>query len=97
MLTLGEVLEIVLVTCVVAVVCVLIVFGCVDCGPVSVQIKQEVWQCEARSENSAGDVTFSGCKRDGESRDVQDAQQPASGPDIIIEPSDLDKIGALLN
>lgn len=97
MLTYRDLLKMMMLAVAVAVVCVLIVFGCIHCGPVSVQVKQEVWQCEARSENSSGDVTFTGCKRNGDNYDVLDANQPDSGPEIKIEPSDLDKIGALLN
>ncbi len=66
------------------------------CGPVSIQIKQEVWQCEAKSENSTGDVTFTGCKRDGSSQDKQDSTQPDSGPNLDIK-VDPRKVSALLN
>jgi len=66
------------------------------CGPVSVQVKQEVWQCEAKHEGTNGTVNFEGCKRDGTSQDTLDAEQPDSGPEIDLK-IDPDKVSALLN
>jgi len=62
------------------------------CGPVSVQIKQEQWRCEARHDGANGSVTFEGCKRDGTG--TQTTNQPDSGPDVSVEPPE---VSALMN
>jgi len=55
-----------------------------QCGPTSVQIKQEVWQCEASTEGENGTTNFTGCKRDGASQDSQGSGQEG-GPSVDVK------------
>lgn len=55
------------------------------CGPIAVQIKQEVWQCEVQNTGENGTVNFEGCRRDGSSQDVQDSDSEG-GPDVKLLP-----------
>lgn len=62
-------------------------FAFAGCGPVTVQIRQEQWKCEARQESSDGTIDFRGCRRDG--TDVQESDQPDSGPEVTVPVNEL--------
>lgn len=84
-------LELLTVSLVCAVLLIIFASALVRCGPVTVQIRQEHWQCEVKQESSDGTVDFRGCRRDG--TDVQDSDQPDSGPEVTVPK----KISNLLN